>query len=141
MSLTKHEKRELKRKEKEQERQAQSSQSLSQKKKQQLIKISLGLVIILAASFLVAKKVYAPGPYDAFAKCLSEKGAKLYGADFCKYTAEQVGMFGKSYKYLDYHDYLERTDIKITPTWIVGDEKVERVQSFDALAELTGCSL
>ncbi len=141
MSLTKHEKRELKRQQKEQERQAQSSSSLRQKKKSHLVKIMLGVIIIAGIGLFVIQRVQAPGPYEAFAKCLTEKGAKVYGADFCKYTAEQIGMFGKSYKYLDYHDYTARTDIKITPTWIIGEEKYERVQSFEKLAELTGCSL
>ena len=63
----------------------------------------------------------------------------IYGADFCKYTAEQKAMFGKSEKHLNYKDYTERQDIKITPTWIVNGQKYERVQSFEKLSELTGC--
>jgi len=140
MSLTKHEKRELKRQQKEQERQAQSKASLSSNKKKQLMKISLGILVLLGVGLFAIQKVQAPGPYDGFAKCLKEKGAVMYGADFCKYTAEQISMFGKSYEHLDYRDYTAGKDIKITPTWVIDDEYYERVQSFEKLAELTGCS-
>ena len=99
-------------------------------------------VIILA---IVAYSVYSinkPGQYDNFAKCLNEKGAVMYGAlDWCKYTQAQKAMFGKSFKYLNYHEYNELPGIKKTPTWVINGEWHENVQSFDKLAALTGCKL
>ena len=102
-------------------------------------------VIIIAVVILIGYSAYAnsiaPGPYDNFAKCLTEKGAVMYGAiEWCKYTKEQANMFGKSFKFLDYRDYKQGENIKITPTWIINSERYEKVQGFDRLASLTGCS-
>ncbi len=104
-----------------------------------LIVIFIALVFSVGAyTFINSKK---PGIYDNFAKCLSEKGAVMYGADFCQYSHAQKGMFGKSFKHINYKDFSENSDIRITPTWIYGGEKFERVQSFERLSELTGCSI
>ena len=82
-----------------------------------------------------------PGYYDNFAKCLSEKGAVMYGADFCQYSHAQKGMFGKSFKFINYKDFSKNPNVKTTPTWVINGRLIERVQSFDRLAELTGCSI
>ena len=99
-------------------------------------------VIILAAIVYSIYSFNQPGQYDNFAKCLSEKGAVMYGAlDWCKFTQAQKAMFGKSFKYLNYHEYTELPGIKKTPTWIINGAWQENVQSFDKLASLTGCKL
>jgi len=111
-------------------------------KAKKIVTIVSVLVIIVAA--LIGYSVYAnsasPGPYDNFAKCLTEKGAVMYGAiEWCEYTQEQAAMFGKSFKYVNYVDHTKGPNIKITPTWIINGERYERVQGFDKLAALTGC--
>ncbi|MBS3139177.1 hypothetical protein J4207_05735 [Candidatus Woesearchaeota archaeon] len=45
-------------------------------------------VIILAYTFYF--RFQLPGQYDSFAKCLTEKGAVVYGNDFCSYTNKQL---------------------------------------------------
>ena len=143
--LTKHEARLLRHKLKDElktkgaEEKASINKGLAFKK----IGITSAIVIVLLAAIAYGYYAYnsTPGPYDSFAKCLTEKGAIMYGAiEWCKYTKEQAGMFGKSFKYIDYKNYKERSDITITPTWIINGERLERVQSFDRLAGLTGCS-
>ena len=103
--------------------------------------IAVAIVILL----IVAYSVYSftkPGPYDNFAKCLNEKGAVMYGAmDWCKYTQGQKAMFGKSFKYINYHDFQDLPGIKKTPTWVINGAWHENVQPFDKLAALTGCKL
>ncbi len=124
----------------EQQKQAQA-QSKSNKPKYYIIAAVIGFIVLAAASYSVysAKK---PGQYDNFAKCLSEKGAVMYGAmDWCKYTQAQKAMFGKSFKYISYHEFQDLPGIKKTPTWIVNGAWHENVQSFDKLAALTGCKL
>ncbi len=117
----------------------QQEQSTSKKFRMYMI---LGIIIIVAVAsigtfaFINSSK---PGNYDEFANCLTEKGAVMYGASWCKYTTQQKGMFGKSFKFIDYRDFSKNPDVKITPTWYIGDEKLERVQSFDKLAQATGC--
>ena len=66
----------------------------------------------------------------------------MYGAmDWCKFTQAQKGMFGKSFKYINYHEFQELPGIKKTPTWVIKGVWHENVQSFDKLAALTGCKL
>lgn len=124
----------------------QHSQSLNQQasaKKSRLYFIAavVGVVILGIVAFS-AYSYSKPGPYDSFAKCLTEKGAVMYGAmDWCKYTQGQRAMFGKSFKYVDYHEFNELPGIRKTPTWVIGGQWHENAQSFGKLAELTGCKL
>ena len=103
------------------------------KKKKFIIIIAIVLIIIGAGITYV---ILSPGRYDDFAKCLTEKGAKMYGEDWCQYTQGQKRMFGKSFKYINYE---VKTGLKLRPTWIINGETYERVQSFETLSELTGC--
>lgn len=98
----------------------------------------LGGSVVVIALFLVAAAFafLSPGKYDSFAQCLKEKGAVMYGEDWCPYTQGQKKMFGNSFKYVDYHI---KTDLHKRPTWAFEGKDYEGVQSFDTLASLTGC--
>lgn len=102
---------------------------------------SIIAVLIIAGivfSFANSKK---PGALDDFAKCLDEKGAVMYGASFCKYTGAQKGMFGNSMKYINYRDFTEDSNIKVTPTWLINGKYYENAQSLDRLSQITGCPI
>ena len=128
----------------EQKKQRESTQQEAAKSKKFKVYAAIAIVFsalvlsIGAFAFVNSKK---PGDYDSFAKCLTEKGAVMYGASFCKYSSAQKGMFGKSFQFINYKDFSENPDVKITPTWEINGRLIERVQSFDRLAELTGCSV
>lgn len=155
MELTKREKRKLrleKLKHESQETQKEHEQNLEhqinlqQRQKQGKSKYYITAGIICAAILAtVAYSVYSinkPGPYDNFAKCLNEKGAVMYGAmDWCKYTQAQKAMFGKSFKYLNYHEHQDLKGIRTTPTWVINDAWHENVKSLAELAALTGCKI
>ena len=121
------------------------SENLSQEtkpRKKIFLPILIMIIIILGAGYLIYKYNTAPGGYDKFAKCLTEKNAIMYGAiEWCQYTKQQANMFGKSFKYLNYKNYQQGHDIKTTPTWIINDQRYEGVQSFEKLASLTGCEI
>ncbi len=104
------------------------------KKKFKVIAITAVLLLILG-SWIVYSSL-SPGKYDEFAKCLTEKGAVMYGEDWCKYTNAQKGMFGKSFKYINYQ---VKEDLRKRPTWVIDGESYETVQSFERLSVLTGC--
>ncbi len=104
-------------------------------KKKKIIKWLIIIVILIFISW-ISYKVISPGKYDDFAKCLTEEGVKMYGEDWCKYTLAQKGMFGKSFKFIDYE---VKTGLRKRPTWIINGETYETVQSFERLSELTGC--
>jgi len=107
------------------------------KKSKKKIKIMVitAVILLILGSWIVYSSL-SPGKYDGFAKCLTEKGAVMYGEDWCQYTNAQKGMFGKSFKYIDYQ---VKEDLRKRPTWVIGGESYETVQSFERLSALTGC--
>src|SRR3989344_3908865 len=121
----------------EQQKQVQE-QTKSKKPKYYVIAAVIGVIILATIAYSVYS-INKPSPYDNFAKCLAEKGVVMYGAmDWCKYTQAQKAMFGKSFKYINYHEYQDLEDIKKTPTWVINGKWYENVQSFDALSAATG---
>lgn len=94
------------------------------------------VIVVLALAVWVGYAWASPGKYDAFAKCLSEKGVVMYGEDWCPYTKGQKTMFGKSFKYVNYEI---KKDLAVRPTWVINGETYEKVQSFERLSALTGC--
>ena len=156
MELSKREKRNLKLDKLRQESQVaqkEYEQRLEQQKQFQEHKIKsskskyyiLASVILAAIISIAAYSVYSikkPGPYDNFAKCLNEKGAVMYGAmGWCHFTQGQRAMFGKSFKYINYHEFNELQGIKKTPTWVINGQWYENVQSFEKLSALTECRI
>ena len=117
------------------------------------------LMFIVAIVFLsviviaVVKNSFGDGKYDGFAKCLTEKGFKEYGAYWCPHCLEQKKLFGNSYKYIDYIECdirgpngnpkeCDRVGIKGYPTWITGEGKfLEGPQSLEVLSKVSGCEL
>ncbi len=93
--------------------------------------------------------------HDAFARCLTERGVKMYGAWWCPHCQEQKEKFGASFEYAPYvecgikgnlHGKAQVcTDEKIEhfPTWQFPPtgERVERVFTLQELSDRTGCSL
>ena len=118
----------------------QESVVKSKKKKGLVVGSCIGIVVIFVAIFAFSSYAKA-SPYDNFAQCLSDKGAVMYGADWCKFTQGQKAMFGNSIKYVDYQDFTKGPNIKITPTWIINGERYEKAQSIDRLSTLTGCTI
>jgi Zn ribbon nucleic-acid-binding protein len=94
-----------------------------------------------------------PGDLDNFAACLTEKGAKFYGAYWCPHCQVQKAMFGKSKDKIPYIECStadgkgqteECTNAGITgyPTWIFADMSSSTgEQALEVLAEKTGCVL
>src|SRR3989338_9841816 len=118
--------------------------SAAKKPNKKIIIISIVSVLLVLAgigigvSFANSNK---PGQVDNFAKCLTEKGAVMYGASLCKYTAGQKAMFGNSMRLIDYRDFTKDPNVEITPTWLINGAYYQNVQTFDKLADLTGCEI
>ena len=144
MELSKRERRKLRQQNIRPEATQESASIIHAEPKKSRLKIYLtvlGALIVLAIAYSVYS-IMQPGPYDDFAKCLTEKGTVVYGAiDSCHFTQAQKAMFGSSWKYLDYQDFTKLPGIKKTPTWVIKGVWYENVQSFDKLASITGCKL
>lgn len=93
--------------------------------------------------------------YDGFARCLTDRGVKVYGAWWCPHCQEQKEKFGASFEYAPYVECGVKGDLHATsqackddnikhyPTWQFPPtgERVERVFSLEELSDRTGCSL
>jgi hypothetical protein len=93
--------------------------------------------------------------HDAFARCLTDRGVKMYGAWWCPHCQEQKEKFGASFAYAPYVECGIKGDphgsaqvckdagIKHYPTWQFPPtgERVERIFSLEELSDRTGCSL
>jgi hypothetical protein len=93
--------------------------------------------------------------HDAFARCLTERGVKMYGAWWCPHCVEQKEKFGASFEYAPYVEcgikgqtqgqsqVCKDENVKHYPTWQFPPtgERVERIFSLDELSDRTGCSL
>jgi hypothetical protein len=120
--------------------------------RQRSIMIAIAIVVLCAAAYYLLRQRQT-SRLDAFAKCLTAKQAKMYGAFWCPHCEEQREKFGSS---VDYIPYIECgikgskgiaavcTDagVKRFPTWVFADgTRVEGAHELDFLGRATGCSL
>ena len=107
-----------------------------------------GVAVIIAAYLILTNM---PGQYDDFARCLTSKGAKMYGSYLCTHCNEQKKMFGNSWRLVDYvecqlpagqgeTEVCKNANITAFPTWEFGDKTREMgAHSFEELTAKTGC--
>lgn len=93
--------------------------------------------------------------HDAFARCLTERGVKMYGAWWCPHCVEQKEAFGASFEYAPYVEcgikgqtqgqsqVCKDESVQHYPTWQFPPtgERVERIFTLQELSDRTGCSL
>lgn len=117
--------------------------------------VGVALVVVVvswgAYYFLYYRKPVST--LDGFAKCLTSKGAKMYGAWWCPHCAEQKEDFGYAFQYVNYTEcsppgqrvetpQCKQDGIKNFPTWQFADgSRVEGPQPLAVLSERTSCSL
>jgi len=91
----------------------------------------------------------APVPTESreatLAKCLTAKGAELYGADWCPYTRQQIDVFRDGFRYLRYIECTEnaalcrKKGIPGYPTWLIRGGQLPGYRSPRSLAAYAGC--
>lgn len=125
--------------------------------KKQLILI-VGVAFFVIASMVVAKSFEGESPYHSdalgdFATCISESGATFFGAYWCGHCQAQKRDFGSAAESVPYvecalpgnegqAEECRVAGVTAYPTWIFGDgTKLEGRQSFETLADITGCPL
>lgn len=117
-----------------------------------VIVLIVGLVIARNASNAPGADATATTPYDSFAQCLKDAGAKFYGAYWCPHCQEQKKLF-KNSKNLPYIECSTPNgqaqtqvciDAKITgyPTWEFADgSRADGQQTLAQLGEKTNCAV
>lgn len=117
--------------------------------------IGAGILLIAILYFAVPEIIKitgnagteSPEELDNFAKCLTEKDAKFYGASWCSHCNNQKTAFGSSMQYIQYVECTEEAEqcnnagITAYPTWIINSQQYLGEQSFEKLSEITGCEL
>jgi hypothetical protein len=110
------------------------------------------IIAVLAAAYC-AFWYYKNHRYDAFAKCLASKQAKMYGLYWCPHCIEQKEEFGKAFQYVPYVECAIKGSREVAPeckaagaknfpTWqFPGQPLHEGILSLDELSARTGCTL
>lgn len=110
-------------------------------------KFILGVVGIAIVIYFIYSWSSAPGKYDEFAQCLTEKGTVMYGTDWCHYCQAQKKLFGRSFEFIDYKNCdfnkiaCDEAGVEGYPTWEINNTNYAGVQPLDKLAGLTGCDM
>lgn len=111
------------------------------------------IVIIGVIVGLVMWGKATPGQYDALAACLTDSGAKFYGAFWCPACQSQKKAFGKSQDLLPYVEcstpdgkgqvqLCKDKNIASYPTWEFADgSRLSGVVEIEELAEKSSCPL
>lgn len=121
------------------------------------VKLIVIILIVAVVGFIgfriTGGAIVGPGEYDDFAVCLTDSGAKMYGAYWCSHCQDQKKAFGNSWKKVNYIECslpggravapeCSAAGVSGYPTWEFGDST--RVSGFVPLRELslrTGCAL
>lgn len=110
-----------------------------------------GIVLLLAVAYYAGWH-HKNHRYDAFAKCLAVKNAKMYGLYWCPHCLDQKKMFGESFHYVPYEECAIRGSRELAPackaagtahfpSWqFNGGPLQEGVESMDELGAKTGCT-
>jgi uncharacterized membrane protein/glutaredoxin len=118
-------------------------------------KLNKGIIISSILIFILTLWINSsmkPGAHDDFAQCVTDSGAKMYGAYWCPHCKQQKATFGKSFKKIDYvecalpnngvNPLCKKAGIEGYPTWIFADqEKVGGKLSLEKISEITNCKL
>jgi hypothetical protein len=90
---------------------------------------------------------------DGFAKCVSAKGVRMYGAWWCPHCAEQKDAFGYAFQYVNYvecspegkrdiNEVCKQAGVKHFPTWQFADgSRTEGELPLTDISQKTGCKL
>ncbi len=114
--------------------------------------LAIGIVLIVGGFLAYKYNQTLPGKYDDFAKCITEQGAKMYGAFWCPHCNNQKQLFGKSVKYIEYIEcslpdrqqtqICNNANIASYPTWeFKNKERQEGEITLEELSKKTGCKL
>lgn len=118
----------------------------------------VGIVVVLAIVIVLivigtSGVSYAQEDIDAFAQCITEKGAVMYGAFWCPHCAKVKKEFGESFRYVEYVECDPRGEneqsilciekgIEAYATFEFNNDPSTRLvgePTFEELAAATGC--
>jgi hypothetical protein len=141
------ERRVLKKQEREEKIAAQRAKFNARQRNKRIVNYTILGIVVLALGF-GAWQIFKPQPageQDALAKCLTERGAIMYGTDWCPHCQEQKRLFGRSFQFVTYVNCdlnaaaCQAAGIEGYPTWVLRGERLPGTLGLDLLAETAGC--
>lgn len=111
------------------------------------------VLIIIVLLIVVSNKGSNPSRYDTFAQCLSDQGARMYGAWWCPHCTKQKAEFDGAFDNVNYTECsapgsramtqeCKDAGIEGYPTWEFADgSRLSGERTLEELAEQTGCEL
>ena len=110
--------------------------------------VAIFLIGLIVAVLLRSDKLSTADSLDDFARCLKDKGAVMYGAEWCPHCQNEKKAFGDSFKFISYVECPKEPDTCIQkqiqgyPTWIFADgRRFEGEQGLYKLSSISGCQL
>jgi len=111
------------------------------------------VVVVLGVAYYLDHR--SEHKHDALARCLTDRGVKMYGAWWCPHCVEQKEKFAASFEYAPYVEcgikgethgqaqVCKDENVMHYPTWQFPPtgERVERVFTLQELSDRTGCAL
>lgn len=117
-----------------------------------IIKIGIFIIAVSFLIFMMIRSNVVPEPETSdedfattLAKCLTDQGVKMYGADWCPHCQNQKKMFGEAFKYIDYVDCEMDKEQCINagvpgyPTWIINNTHYSGAHPLELLANISKC--
>jgi len=117
-----------------------------------IIPVAIIAVFLVFAFLTTPRSDRQPDDVEAFARCLTENGAKMYGSVQCTHCQDQKDSFGGSWQYVTYVECYSvlggktqacmDADINAYPTWEFKDgaRKLGFMRFLD-LSQASGCPL
>lgn len=106
------------------------------------------MALVASLTYILWPRDVETANLDAFAQCLADKGATMYGAVWCPHCQTQKKLFGESVKLVPYVECPDNTSLCLAkgiegyPTWLIGTStRLVGTQSLDELSRATSCPL
>lgn len=105
------------------------------------------VVLFLAILLAVALWPQVAASRKSFGECLTEQGVEMYGVDWCPNCQNQKKLFGEDFSNVAYtncdfqKELCREKGVRVYPVWARDDDVLIGFQSFENLAELSGCPL
>jgi glutaredoxin len=107
--------------------------------------VAVAAVVVYYIGAFLTGRATEVGNYDDLAKCLTDKGAVMYGSKYCGHCENQKELFGNSFQYITYVECTEQTQlcqengVRAVPAWKINGELHVGFKSLDELALMVGC--
>jgi len=108
------------------------------------------LIVVIAVIIAAVVLIFWPQAAvssETFGQCLTRQGVVMYGVDTCSNCEDQKALFGNDFQHVQYvncefqKNLCQNKGIRMYPVWTNNTDMLAGIQSFQSLAEFSGCPL